>query len=140
MQVELRIVGTTEPGSSLFMIGGVQIGEGKFLIGRDPECHFRPNSSLVSRHHCLIVRDEFSVRIRDLGSRNGTLVNSQRIHGDVILENEDVVTVGELTLQVFIGDEAASQDAEVDTTLLEGEQSQSTPSSARQGSAANRPR
>jgi pSer/pThr/pTyr-binding forkhead associated (FHA) protein len=127
MQVELRIVGSTRPGSSLFMIGAIQIGRDKFLIGRDPECHFRPNSALVSRHHCVILKDQYAVRIRDLGSRNGTLVNSQPIHGDCVLKNEDVIVVGDLNLQVFI--EADGEPAsESDTTVTHHKPSRPAPS------------
>ena len=47
----------------------------KFLIGRGTECHLRPNSELISRHHCLLIIGESGVTLRDLGSTNGTLVN-----------------------------------------------------------------
>ena len=119
MQVELRIVGSTEPGSTIFTIGAIQLPRGKFLIGRDPECQFRPNSPLVSRHHCVIVHDEYAVRIRDLGSKNGTIVNSERIHGDHVLASEDAITVGDVTLQILIEDVDADQTINSDSTVTE---------------------
>ena len=123
MQVELRIVGSTRPGSSMFTIGAIQVVRDKFLIGRDPECHFRPNSSLVSRHHCVILKDQYAVRIRDLGSRNGTLVNGQPIHGDHVLGNEDVIVVGDLNLQVFI-DQSGEPMTDSDTTIVDSKSMQ----------------
>jgi pSer/pThr/pTyr-binding forkhead associated (FHA) protein len=33
----------------------------------------------VSRHHCLLDIDPPRIRVRDLGSRNGTFVNGQKI-------------------------------------------------------------
>jgi pSer/pThr/pTyr-binding forkhead associated (FHA) protein len=117
MQVELRIIGSTEPGSSMFTIGAIQVGRDKFLIGRDPECHFRPNSPLVSRHHCVVLKDQYSVRVRDLGSRNGTIVNGQQIQGDYVLKNEDVIVIGGLTLQAFISDGEIEQPVAADTTV-----------------------
>src|SRR5207247_11148736 len=52
-------------------------------IGRAPDCHVRlPNDELhwtISRHHCVLDIDPPLVRVRDLGSRNGTFVNGVAI-------------------------------------------------------------
>jgi serine/threonine-protein kinase len=53
------------------------------LVGRGPDCLVQlPNDDdhrLVSRHHCLLDVNPPDVRIRDLGSRNGTYVNGVKI-------------------------------------------------------------
>jgi pSer/pThr/pTyr-binding forkhead associated (FHA) protein len=78
----------------------IPIDKPKFLIGRDEECHFRPEGDLVSRHHCVLKTDEYGVRVRDLGSRGGTLVNGEAAHGEKLLAEGDTITVGGIMLQV----------------------------------------
>src|SRR5262249_54179097 len=52
-------------------------------VGRAADCYLQlPNDMShwdISRHHCLFDIDPPSVRVRDLGSRNGTYVNGRRI-------------------------------------------------------------
>ncbi|MAG92579.1 MAG: hypothetical protein CMJ48_02335 [Planctomycetaceae bacterium] len=93
---------------SLEILTGARAGQvlvidsDKFLIGREADCHFRSESNLVSRHHCVIKTDEFASRIRDLGTRNGTFVNGKQIQGEVVLADGDNVLVGDTTLQVVL--------------------------------------
>ncbi len=69
-------------------------------VGRDAICEIKydpERDDLVSRNHARILLDseeplEFSVS--DLGSRNGTFVNKQRIYGAVKLAPGDVVQFG----------------------------------------------
>jgi pSer/pThr/pTyr-binding forkhead associated (FHA) protein len=74
----------------------------KFLIGRGPECHLRPNSELISRHHCLFTLEANCVKLRDLGSTNGTVVNGERLTDEIVLQNDDMIQVGPLGFQVMI--------------------------------------
>jgi pSer/pThr/pTyr-binding forkhead associated (FHA) protein len=52
-------------------------------IGRGDDCLLRLPSNLahmdVSRHHCQLLIEPPSIRVRDLGSRNGTYVNGANI-------------------------------------------------------------
>lgn len=68
----------------------------RFLIGREQDCQLRAASDLVSRHHCVISVDDFTVRIRDLGSTNGTFVNGLRIDSSVTLKGGDRIQIGKL--------------------------------------------
>lgn len=95
-QVQLKVVGGKYDGRLIPMVSS------KFLIGREQDCHLRPNSELVSRHHCVISIDDFAVRVRDLGSTNGTFVNGQRIRGQVTVESGHSVQVGKLKFEVLI--------------------------------------
>jgi pSer/pThr/pTyr-binding forkhead associated (FHA) protein len=81
---------------------------GKFLIGREEDCQLRPNSELVSRHHCVFTNDEFTLRLRDLGSTNGTFVNGERLRGGAILNSGDKVSVGKIDFEVLVGEAAAA--------------------------------
>jgi hypothetical protein len=74
----------------------------RFLIGNERDCDLRPVSPLLSRHHCVFKRDEYAVRVRDLGSNSGTFVNGRRIHTEAILKPGDDVTVGDITLHVVL--------------------------------------
>jgi predicted component of type VI protein secretion system len=79
----------------------IEIQRGKLLVGREEDCQLRPDSEFVSRHHCVILLDEYTLRVRDLGSKNGTFVNGHRIGpGERILLHGDMVGIGEMMCQV----------------------------------------
>jgi len=90
IEAELHVIGGKHSGQV------IPLNRRKFLIGRETDCQLRPNSELVSRHHCVFSIDEYSVRLRDLGSTNGTIVNGERIVKEVTLVAGDHVTVGNL--------------------------------------------
>ena len=93
---ELKVVGGKHAGQV------IPLNRPKFLIGREQDCQLRPNSEMVSRHHCVFNVDEYSVRLRDLGSTNGTLVNGERIRKDVVLVAGDKVIIGNLEFELVI--------------------------------------
>src|SRR5436190_13567751 len=72
----------------------------KFLIGRAKECALRAGSEAISRRHCAIIRRETGWTVRDLGSRNGTHVNDEKITSEVPLKDGDELRVGPLTFRV----------------------------------------
>lgn len=78
----------------------VNIRGPKFLIGRAEDCHLRPRSDTVSRHHCAILVDEGFVAIRDFGSKNGTFVNDERVRAEAELKNGDRLRVGKLEFDI----------------------------------------
>ncbi|MHC4338996.1 MAG: FHA domain-containing protein [Planctomycetota bacterium] len=63
---------------------------GSLTIGRSPECEIPISDSQASRRHCSVVRLQKGYELADLGSTNGTLLNSTLVkrkklkHGDVI--------------------------------------------------------
>jgi adenylate cyclase len=73
----------------------------KFSIGRNPDCDLCLNDASVSRHHAeIVIRDEY-YSIVDLGSSNGTQVNSTPLHKFVprpLYEN-DIINIGSHILQ-----------------------------------------
>jgi predicted component of type VI protein secretion system len=89
-----------------------------FLIGRDSKCHLRPHCERVSKLHCAISVWAGRVRVRDLNSRNGTLLNGRRICGEVAVEDGDRLQVGTLTFAFKIKHE---QGAAFRATIHEGE-------------------
>jgi predicted component of type VI protein secretion system len=96
LQAELKILGGKHQGKL------IPLNTKKFLVGREQDCHLRPNSDLVSRHHCVFSIDDYAIRLRDLGSTNGTMVNGVNLRGEVSLKSGDRVTIGKLDLEVVI--------------------------------------
>lgn len=53
----------------------------------------------VSRHHFQIVQDDDgSFRLADFGSTNGTYINGQKVSGEVELDENDIIRVGNSTI------------------------------------------
>ena len=88
----------------------IPLPRGRFLIGREQDCNLRPASDLVSRHHCVFHVDDFTVRLRDLGSTNGTLVNGEPLTGEKGLKAGDKVVVGKLNFEVSLSDVAEAPE------------------------------
>ncbi|HEY7214209.1 MAG TPA: FHA domain-containing protein, partial [Thermoanaerobaculia bacterium] len=58
----------------------LQILEGRlYSVGRTPACDLPVPDPTVSRQHAELVRVDAGVRVRDLGSTNGTFLNGDRI-------------------------------------------------------------
>lgn len=72
----------------------------QFLIGRDPQCHLRPSSQMISKRHCALIQRDGKAFIRDFDSTNGTLVNEQPVKGEVELHHDDQLKVGPLLFSV----------------------------------------
>jgi pSer/pThr/pTyr-binding forkhead associated (FHA) protein len=96
MEVKLTVVGGKSAGKQ------IPVAVPKFLIGRAEDCQLRPQSDLVSRHHCAILLEEGMAVVRDFGSRNGTFVNEERIRNERELKNGDRLKVGPLEFDVHL--------------------------------------
>jgi predicted component of type VI protein secretion system len=97
MRVQLIVVRGKPEGKVIPLAGP------RFRIGRGETCHLRPNSELVSREHAEITIERNAVIVRDLGSRNGTLVNGKALTAEPCkLKDRDLVQVGPLTFAVSI--------------------------------------
>lgn len=64
-------------------------------IGRSADNDIVLNDPEVSRHHARIVRQGSIFSLEDLGSTNGTYLNSQRLTGPTPLADGDIVGFGE---------------------------------------------
>jgi len=94
--------------ASLYVIRGRDNGQHFLLrgssitIGRDTANQIQVHDTEVSRHHARIeIVDDKSLRLTDLGSSNGTFVNSRKVTNQ-ILRSGDRVQVGG-TLMIFTG-------------------------------------
>ena len=82
--------------------GRATFGEGEHLLGRDPALEVCLDSSSVSRQHARIQIADGVAMLEDLGSKNGTFVNGQRIKTAVRLCDRDQIGVGEVRLRFRI--------------------------------------
>lgn len=69
---------------------------GEAVIGRSKKCDIVINEKFVSGEHLKIWYEDGEWYLEDLGSRNGTFVNDQRIRKTVLLDPEDVISIGGL--------------------------------------------
>lgn len=81
------------------------------LFGRDEDCDARLDHKSVSKLHCVIVKTDGLLLLRDLGSTNGTRVNGQRVRRAALLPN-DTLSVANLKFVVKFGVELEKEDAE----------------------------
>lgn len=69
---------------------------GDGVIGRAKSCDIVLREQYISGQHAHIWFEDGEWYLEDLGSRNGTTVNGQRIRGRVILDPEDEIALGNL--------------------------------------------
>lgn len=72
------------------------------VVGRGEDCDVRLDHKSVSKYHCVIVKTDGLLLLRDLGSTNGTRVNGQRVRRAALLPN-DAVGFANLKYQVLFG-------------------------------------
>src|ERR1700683_1518433 len=72
----------------------IPLSEGEVTIGREASNGIAVTDPSVSRKHCLVSRHDGRFRVRDLDSRNGTLVNGTGIE-EQWLEHGDQIATGD---------------------------------------------
>ena len=75
--------------------------EGAMVVGRKNSCELRIPLSSVSRQHCEISLDGDQIKLKDLGSSNGTYHNSIRVQ-EAQLEAGDEIVVGPVVFTVVV--------------------------------------
>jgi len=91
MKLQLTVLSGGRSGVS-GVFSGMQVG-----VGRHPENQLQmdPDTDLdVSGRHAVFFRSAGRWVVRDLTSRNGTLVNGHPVHGDTNLDDTDQVRLG----------------------------------------------
>ena len=83
----------------------IEIVKDLTLVGRKEECDLRLDHKSVSKLHCVIVKTDGLLLLRDLGSTNGTRVNGQRIRRAALLPN-DQLTIASFKFRVHFGPDA----------------------------------
>jgi diguanylate cyclase (GGDEF)-like protein len=105
----------------LMVIAGRRLGEvhkltsERTVVGRSPDAALRLDDEGISREHAELVLVDGRLKLRDLGSTNGTFLNGERA-ATRDLRNGDQVSIGTATLLVFTHD---AQDAGLDRGLIQ---------------------
>ena len=90
-----------------------RLHEGENLIGRDDDCSLILDFTGVSRHHAKIhIADDRHI-LEDLGSRNGTWRNDERVMDSIDLHDGDRIRLGGVTL-IFRSTPRAETTAAID--------------------------
>lgn len=72
------------------------------VVGRRGYCDVVIDHSSLSRRHCLLVKTDGLLVIRDLISTNGTKVKGQKVRWAALLP-DDRITLGSYKLRVYLG-------------------------------------
>jgi DNA-binding winged helix-turn-helix (wHTH) protein len=74
------------------------LADGPNLVGRDRDCAVSIDSPGVSRRHARIVVSNGTATVEDLGSKNGTFVNGQRVEEATTLDEGSHMRIGPVTM------------------------------------------
>src|SRR5580693_7507652 len=80
----------------------VEIVKDMTLVGRKEDCDLNLDHKSVSKMHCVIVKTDGLLLVRDLGSTNGTRVNGQRVRRAALLPN-DQLSFASIRFKVHLG-------------------------------------
>jgi pSer/pThr/pTyr-binding forkhead associated (FHA) protein len=83
----------------------IDIEKDLIVVGRKEECDVRLDHKSVSKMHCVIVKTDGLLLLRDLGSTNGTRVNGQRVRRAALLPN-DQLSIANYKFRVLLGPDA----------------------------------
>lgn len=64
------------------------------VIGRKEDCDLRLDHKGVSKLHCLLVKTDDMLLLRDLGSTNGTRVNGRRVRRAALMQDDEIRIAG----------------------------------------------
>ncbi len=81
------------------------------VVGRREYCDVRIPHETISKRHCVIVRTDGLLMLRDLATTNGTKVNGQRIMWAALLPN-DRLTIGGYKVRIYLGPDDAPSPSE----------------------------
>src|SRR5579863_10674582 len=98
---ELQIL--TPDGQSRF----IPLRADSISLGRSSAAELSfPDDNGLSRQHLAIERDGDGWALRDLGSKNGTMLNGAKVTGRMPLKSGDRITAGHL---ILVYDDASSK-------------------------------
>ncbi len=72
------------------------------VVGRHPDCDVVIDHHGVSKRHCVLVRTDGLLVIRDLATTNGTKVKGQRIRWAALLP-DDRISLSGYKLRIYLG-------------------------------------
>jgi EAL domain-containing protein (putative c-di-GMP-specific phosphodiesterase class I) len=91
-----------------------------FRVGRAPQLDLVLPSPHVSKSHAEIYSDGEALRVRDLGSRNGTFLNRQPV-ADAALHRGDVLHFGDFEFRIANGNGEVAEAVDTVQTIIHKE-------------------
>ena len=89
----------------------IEITKDLMLVGRKEDCDIRLDHKSISKLHCVVVKTDGLLLLRDLGSTNGTRVNGQRVRRAALLPNDQLqIASVRYTVQVAADEPPAEPD------------------------------
>jgi len=104
--VDVSLVMVKPDGSSK----EIRLDRESATLGRDEACRIRIPLNSISRRHCEVRLDGDALTVADLGSSNGTFVNSKRVR-QAELAPGDLLCIGPVVFVVRIDGHPKSIDA-----------------------------
>src|SRR3954447_24102694 len=80
----------------------IEIAKDLVLVGRKDDCDVRLDHKSISKMHCVLVKTDGLLLVRDLGSTNGTRVNGVRVRRAALLP-DDQLSVANHKFRVHLG-------------------------------------
>jgi pSer/pThr/pTyr-binding forkhead associated (FHA) protein len=122
------VMGHEDTPPKLIVMSGVQANmqqfelvgmHPEFRIGRSPQCDLLIQDENISRDHAIVRRDTSGVYIRDLNSRNGVVINGNRLPRSVEqpLRDRDEILLG--TIKILFSDPMAGKVGDAVGYLVE---------------------
>jgi pSer/pThr/pTyr-binding forkhead associated (FHA) protein len=105
------------------------------LIGRTADCDLRLKYRNVSKVHCVIVRTDGLLLLRDLGSTNGTRVNGQRVRRAALLPNDELSIANHNYRIVFGPAQLKDSPAQPGTQRLDTDEIEKMPKGGKQSTS-----
>ena len=84
----------------------IDINKDLVVVGRKEDCDVRLEHKSVSKMHCVLVKTDGLLLLRDLGSTNGTRVNGTRVRRAALLPN-DQLSIAHYKFRVHLGPDLA---------------------------------
>ncbi|NOY42674.1 MAG: SpoIIE family protein phosphatase [Planctomycetes bacterium] len=89
----LRVIRGGEPGKEFDLEGR------RWVIGRSPECDVVLDVAAVSRRHVILTDENGQFFVQDLGSRNGTYINNQRVDEHAPIRDGDQMLICDMLFE-----------------------------------------
>ena len=99
----------------------IEIAKDLVLVGRKEDCDLRLDHKSISKLHCVLVKTDGLLLLRDLGSTNGTRVNGQRVRRAALLPN-DQLQLASLRYTVQLAPDEPAQAPNDFTQQLDGKE------------------
>jgi predicted component of type VI protein secretion system len=85
----------------------IEITKDLIVVGRKEDCDLQLDHKSVSKQHCVIIKTDGMLFLRDLGSTNGTRVNGTRVRRAGLLPN-DQLSIAHFKYRVQLGPDLPS--------------------------------